>query len=301
MVLDILMFRKEQGGNPDLLRESQRRRCKNPKLVDAVVDLDLQWRKELKSAENMQKSAGKCSKLYGMGKKAKKPDGDDLPIPEDLKQKVLDLTDDDLATLNGSQLKKFASEINAMAASAKEKTKELEQQRDDAVKLVGNIVHETCEATDDEDNNKIVRTWGELPKKTETTFNHVDLMALLGMDTSDAATSLAGSRAYILKGDLVRLQLALINYAMNFLIQKGSQPLYPPFFMTKEMMGNVAELADFDEALYHIGDGGESDKYLIATSEQPIAGYQAGRWYQEADVCLYFILFLYLQTHCSIE
>ena len=290
MVLDILLFRKEHGGNPDLLRESQRRRCKDPKLVDNVIEIDKEWRIILKRAETLQKTSSKCSKMYGAGKKAKKPDGEDLPIPDDMKENVLQLTDEDLSVLNGSQLKKFASEINQDIAAAKEKQKQLEQKRHEAIKLVGNIVHQSCESTDDEEFNKIIRTWGDLPEKKEDTFNHVDLMELLGMDRTEQTTMIAGSRSYVLKGDLVRLQLALINYSMNFLMQKGSQPLYPPFFMTKEMMGNVAELADFDEALYHVGDGSESDKYLIATSEQPICAYQAGRWYQEADVCFYCLL-----------
>eukprot|EP01060_Flectonema_neradi_P040268 TRINITY_DN910_c1_g2_i1.p2 TRINITY_DN910_c1_g2~~TRINITY_DN910_c1_g2_i1.p2 ORF type:complete len:511 (+),score=128.26 TRINITY_DN910_c1_g2_i1:1926-3458(+) len=284
MVLDIMMFRKEHGGNPDLLRESQRRRCKDAKLVDNVIAIDKEWRIVLKKAETLQKTSSKCSKLYGMGKKAKKPDGEDLPIPEEMKSKVLELTDEDLSALNGSQLKKFATEINQQIALEKEKQKQLEQRRHEAIKLVGNIVHESCEPTDDEEHNEVIRKWGELPEKKEDTFNHVDLMELLGMDRTENTTMIAGSRSYVLKGDLVRLQLALINYSMNFLIQKGSTPLYPPFFMTKDMMGNVAELADFDEALYHVGDGSDSDKYLIATSEQPICAYQAGRWYQEADL-----------------
>lgn len=45
MGIDINLLRKEKGGNPDLVRESQRKRNKDPKTVDIVIELDEQWRK----------------------------------------------------------------------------------------------------------------------------------------------------------------------------------------------------------------------------------------------------------------
>ena len=44
-MLDILLFRQDKGGNPDLVRESQRRRCKDVGVVDKVIELDNEWRK----------------------------------------------------------------------------------------------------------------------------------------------------------------------------------------------------------------------------------------------------------------
>ncbi|EPY23078.1 seryl-tRNA synthetase [Strigomonas culicis] len=100
------------------------------------------------------------------------------------------------------------------------------------------------------------------------------------MDTSKAVTAMAGGRAFILRGGLVQLQIALVSYALNFLIQRGYEPLYPPFFLNKEVMGEIAQLSEFDEALYKVtGDGDE--KYLIATSEMPIAAYHRGKWFNE--------------------
>jgi seryl-tRNA synthetase len=45
MVLDIDLFREEKGGNPESIRESQRQRYKDPKLVDKVIETDEAWRK----------------------------------------------------------------------------------------------------------------------------------------------------------------------------------------------------------------------------------------------------------------
>jgi len=84
----------------------------------------------------------------------------------------------------------------------------------------------------------------------------------------------AGDRAYFLMGPAVLLNQALINYGLAFLMKEGGyMPVQPPFFMNKDVMGQAAELADYDEVLYKItesDDRPDLDKYMIATSEQPI-------------------------------
>jgi seryl-tRNA synthetase len=83
---------------------------------------------------------------------------------------------------------------------------------------------------------------------------------------------------------------ALINYALEFLHFKGYTPNQPPFFMKGSMMAKTAQLSQFDEELYKIpGDGnpgpdGEDDKYLIATSEQPISCLHSDEWLQKAEL-----------------
>lgn len=87
------------------------------------------------------------------------------------------------------------------------------------------------------------------------------------------------------------LNLALINYGLAFLRKKGYKKIQAPFMMKKEMMAQTAQLSEFDEALYGVsrnvplhriilkgqlkGDGDDNDKYLIATSEQPISAMHA--------------------------
>merc|ERR1712228_1045169 len=86
----------------------------------------------------------------------------------------------------------------------------------------------------------------------------------------------AGNRGYFLMGPGVLLNQALINFGLGFLVQRGYTPLQPPFFMKKDLMAKTAELADYDKVLYKViehKDQPELDKYLIATSEQPISAY----------------------------
>merc|ERR1712110_1388020 len=67
-----------------------------------------------------------------------------------------------------------------------------------------------------------------------------------------------------------------INYGLAFLTLRGYTALQPPFFMMKDLMGKTAELADYDDVLYKVVEDKEKpelDKYLIATSEQPISAF----------------------------
>merc|ERR1711915_583418 len=67
-----------------------------------------------------------------------------------------------------------------------------------------------------------------------------------------------------------------INYGIAFLHKRGYTPVQPPFFMKKDLMAKTAELADYDDVLYKViedKDKPELDKYLIATSEQPISAF----------------------------
>merc|ERR1719431_1834005 len=87
-------------------------------------------------------------------------------------------------------------------------------------------------------------------------------------------------------GPAVCLQQALTQLAMQTLVAKDYTPIYTPFFMRKEVMQEVAQLSQFDDELYKVtGKGSEreddksvDEKYLIATSEQPIAAYHREEW-----------------------
>jgi seryl-tRNA synthetase len=74
-------------------------------------------------------------------------------------------------------------------------------------------------------------------------------------------------------------------YATQFLRKREYTAMQPPYFMNKEVMAGVAQLEEFDEALYHVGGGDEDGgKYLIATSEQPICAYHKDEWLQDSEM-----------------
>lgn len=109
---------------------------------------------------------------------------------------------------------------------------------------------------DDEDNNRVEKTWGD-DRKMEPTpqqplYNHVDLVGLLDIAELEKGQEVAGSRGFYLKGEGCLLNLALINYAVGSLFAKSYQPVHTPYFMRKECMAECAQLEQFDEELYKV-------------------------------------------------
>merc|ERR1712136_542578 len=169
-----------------------------------------------------------------------------------------------------------------------EKLAELEQvaktllvKRDTRLKAVGNLLHTSVPVSDDEKNNEEVVKWG-VPRSftakylTDGFRPHFELLEMLGAVDFEAGREVAGNRGYFLSGPGVLLNQALINYGIAFMSSRGYTPLQPPFFMKKDLMAKTAELDDYDEVLYKVvesPDQPELDKYMIATSEQPISAY----------------------------
>ncbi|KAM3218837.1 serine-tRNA ligase [Capsicum annuum] len=248
-MLDINLFREEKGHNPEIIRESQRRRFADVSLVDQVIQLDREWRQRQFEVDNLRKDV---NTIKGEIKKLKLSNGD-------ASEKVLE--------------KKEKEKLNA---DKEVKVVEVKAVLDSKLEIIGNLVHDSVPVSNDEANNAIVRSWGE--RRTEKGLkNHVDLVEALGIADTTKGANVAGGRGYYLKGDGVRLNQALINFALDFLEKRKYTPLQTPFFMKKSIMGKCAQLAQFDEELYKVTGEGD-DKYLIATAEQPLCAYHLDDW-----------------------
>jgi seryl-tRNA synthetase len=95
----------------------------------------------------------------------------------------------------------------------------------------------------------------------------------------ERGVKVVGHRGYFLKNWGVFLNQAMINYGLEFLSERGYTALQTPQFMLKDYMAKTAQLEQFDEELYKVLDGdAQNDKYLIATSEQPISAFHADEW-----------------------
>jgi seryl-tRNA synthetase len=282
-MLDINLFREDRGGNPELVRESQRRRFADPSLVDKVIELDTEWRKMRGRLDVLNGYVRAVSKVVGKKMKDKEDTGDDsLTLPQEFiddldAQFNRELKDEPLLKLKVVQLKLLSKHIGTIVEKFEQEMNNKEDERDKTLVLIGNIAHETCVVSNNEDENGIERTWGTKRETTTGMLNHVDIMERLGNMHCEQGAKTAGNRGYYLSGGLVRLNLALQNYSMDFLSKRGFTPIYVPFFMDKKTMGQVAQLEDFDEQLYKVSGEGD-DKYLIATSEQPIAAFHLNEW-----------------------
>lgn len=100
-----------------------------------------------------------------------------------------------------------------------------------------------------------------------------------------SGSKIAGHRGYFLTNDGIDLNQALITYGLHFLRKRGYRNIQPPFMMNKDMMAKTAQLDQFDEELYKV-IADDDEKYLIATSEQPISAYHSGEWFESPETQL---------------
>lgn len=123
------------------------------------------------------------------------------------------------------------------------------------MKKIGNIVHDTVVVNNNEDFNGVVRTWGDDIKRvikideTPGAAHHHQILYMLDGFDQKRGQKIAGHRGYFLKNYGVLLVQALCTFGQQFLMKKGYCPMYTPFFMKKDVMGETCQLSDFDEQL----------------------------------------------------
>ncbi|KAG6380147.1 serine-tRNA ligase [Boletus reticuloceps] len=266
MTLDVLSFIDGKGGNAEEIRESQRKRGEPVELVDQVIEMYAEWVKLDYELNGLNKQVNAVQKEIGAKKKAKEP-ADDLV----------------------AQKKSLDTQVEAK----RKETREYELLMRQKASNVGNIVAKDVPVSLTEDDNVTLRTWhpdgpnGQVEKKTVIMPHHEVLLRLDAMDlergklfyayacipSSSSPThtgaKIVGHRGFFFTDDGVDLNQALISYALDFLRKRDYKRIQPPFMVNKDIMGKTAQLSQFDEELYKV-IADEDEKYLIATSEQPI-------------------------------
>ena len=121
---------------------------------------------------------------------------------------------------------------------------------------IGNLISPDVVISKTEDDNKVVRTFGEPNKDlivdglTLGKLHHHEIMACLDIVEFERGQKVAGHRGFYLKGAGVLLNQALINYGIATLVKKNYTPMQPPFFMKKSIMEATCQLSDLAENLY---------------------------------------------------
>nr|CAH8854122.1 unnamed protein product [Trichobilharzia regenti] len=293
MVLDLDLFRTDKGGDPELIRANETKRYRGTKRVDLVLEADENWRKARFRADHLNKAKNLCSKIIAKRMKENGSNVDCEPaIYDGLCCRLDSLVESDLQPLSVSQLKALSNLVAEEIKSNGSSVTEFESIRQQHLYEIGNLLHPDVPVSNDEEDNLIIRTYGTSDFRKP--FSHVDLVVMVDGFDGERGSAIAGGRGYFLKGPLVFLEQAIINLALCMLEERGFTPLYTPFFMRKEAMKAVAQLSQFDEELYKVtgrrdpnatvdhnsqtNGNDEEEKYLIATSEQPIAAFHQDEW-----------------------
>ncbi|MDA8861566.1 serine--tRNA ligase [Gammaproteobacteria bacterium] len=126
---------------------------------------------------------------------------------------------------------------------------------------IPNIPHESTPVGKNEDDNVVLRKHGNI-----LSSNKVDHLDITSKIDTDLAAKLAGSRFAVLKGDIAKLQRALISFMLDTAIKNGYEEYYVPFMANKESLTGTGQLPKFEEDLFKTTD----NLYLIPTAEVPL-------------------------------
>ena len=180
--------------------------------------------------------------------------------------------------LNISEKKKKGEDISSILAEMKsvsEQLSKLEVEQNNIEKKylklatsIPNLIHESVPIGEDEESNKEIKKWGNIPEFDFKIKDHIDISEDLDLVDLERAAKVAGARFYYLKNDLVRLNQALINFGLDFLREKGYSAVQPPYMINRESMEGAVIAEDFEEVIYKIDN---QDLYMIGTSEHAMA------------------------------
>ncbi len=262
-MLDIKLIRE----NPDTVRADLIKRGEIEKLkwIDEILELDRRWRENLRKINTLRRDRNRIAVEIGRRKKAGKDVGDLL-----------------------TRSREIASQIEALEKEIEEIRKKI----DYYLWRLPNITHESVPIGKDDTENVPIRFWGKarvwegfletfreqsLGKMDYEVLSwrpkiHVDMLELLKGADLERAAKVSGSRFYYLMNELVILDLALLRFALDKLVEKGFTPVVPPYMVRRFVEEGVTSFGDFEDVIYKVE--GE-DLYLIPTSEHPLAGMHA--------------------------
>ena len=157
--------------------------------------------------------------------------------------------------------------VGEMMNTAESKKGIVEKIYAELIYSIPNLLHESVPTGNSEDDNIVVRT-NDHPLKSRAKKDHVDLAYSLGLIDLERAAKIAGARFYFLKKEIVKLNQALINYALDFLEDYGYQLIQPPFMLKNDAIKGSIIMHDFQDVIYNIEN---EDLYMIGTSEHAMA------------------------------
>ena len=222
---------------PDLVRAALVSRGAELPLLDEVLTLDREWRRELGELEALRAERNETSRRMG-SQVARSPEV--LAHMRDLSERIKALE----ATVEGQE-----AALN------------------DRLLVLPNIPHGSVPYGTDASENKIVRQWG-----TPRTFDsapkpHWELGERLGIIDFERGVKLSGSRFYVMKGLGARMERGLINLMLDMHTKEhGYTEVLPPYLVRREIMVGTGQLPKFEAEAYRTDD----DMFLVPTAEVPL-------------------------------
>jgi seryl-tRNA synthetase len=243
-VLDLKLIRAE----PDLVRDAARKKH-IPCDVDRILEVDAKWRELGQSVDDMRAKQKAASKAFG--------------------QQMAKATPEEREELQAQQ-RGAKEELKAL----EERAAALKQELDGLLLLVPNLpAAEVPEGADDGENVEL-RKVGAPREFAFEMRDHVALAEAQGWLDVIAGARIAGSRNYILKGDLSLLEGALMRFALDHMVGKGFVPLTVPTLVRSDVMVGTGYFPGGEDQAYRCDE--RDDLCLVGTAEVPVTALHAG-------------------------
>ncbi|MEA3305130.1 MAG: serine--tRNA ligase [Patescibacteria group bacterium] len=167
-----------------------------------------------------------------------------------------------------------SKEIGAQLKEIEPKLEQLQEEMNIHHLSIPNPAHTSVPEGDDDEDNSVVTTWGDKPEFSFTPREHWEMAEMHGNIDFERGAKVSGSRFCFLKGDIVQLQFALVQYALSVISTEGFEMMIPPMMVNKQTVlgtGYLNSVGEDDEA-YAVNPG-KDDMYMVATSEASIISY----------------------------
>tara|TARA_Y100001936_G_C16041047_1_gene651584 strand:+ start:252 stop:1499 length:1248 start_codon:yes stop_codon:yes gene_type:complete len=172
-------------------------------------------------------------------------------------------------------LKKQVDEINLSLKTKEEELNKLSLELNDFLMGIPNIPDESVPVGKDENENVVIEQFGEI-----LTSNKLDHLEISEEIDTEMAAKLAGSRFAVLKGDMAKLQRALISFMLDNAIKNGYQEYYVPFMANEDSLIGTGQLPKFEEDLFRTSE----KLFLIPTAEVPLTNIFRNEFIDHKDL-----------------
>ena len=172
---------------------------------------------------------------------------------------------------HGNEIKDELAQMERVGKNLNELEKReviISERFDMLIRSLPNLLHESVPVGKNSDDNVIIRKYSATNEVKATVKDHIDLSLSLDLLDLERAAKISGARFYFLKNELVKMNQALINFALDFLIEYNYTLVQPPYMIKRECLEGSAILDDFKDVIYKIED---EDLYMIGTSEHAMA------------------------------
>ena len=175
------------------------------------------------------------------------------------------------------QLRDDSQKIEKLISENKEKLELVEVQLNNILLQIPNIPDQSV-PLGDQSKNQVLKSWGS---PIDNIIDHSDFFLKSLLIDAEAGVNLAKSRFTVIRGDLVKLQRALISFMLDLHLHNGYTEYYLPYLVNSDSLIGTGQLPKFKDDLFSIED---EDLYLIPTGEVPLTGLYKNKILNVSDL-----------------